>query len=190
MIEGGLVDLPTPQLRNELLGRLALLRGCMTPATIEQLEGAVVELMIGYPSLRSLPKMEAQLIARKYARDMVGTPLWAVTAATSDISSASVPGLNVDFPPTAPRLRSLVDGYVSTVHQEAREIKEVLGAQQVPPHDLAVADKIKALAQSLVRPRPQGKGPTPAEIKMHYETYDLEFRPRGDASARPPREGA
>jgi hypothetical protein len=182
---GGLVDLPAPYLRKQLVDRLDLLRGCVTAATIEQLEGAVAELMIGFPSLRSLSKIEAQLTARKYARDLLGVPLWAVKAATADISKGSVPGLNVDFPPTSPRLRSLTDRYVSAVHQEVREIKEVLGAQQVLPHNPEAAEKVRIMADAAIAALnpagPTEKAPSLDQIRIHYGTYGLEFRPRQEA---------
>jgi hypothetical protein len=155
----------------------------MVQATIEQLEGAVAELMIGYPSLRSLLKMEAQLMARKFARDLFGVPLWAVQAATADISLGSIPNLNVDFPPASPRLRSLADGYVSAVHKEAREIEEVLAAKQVLPNDPGAAEKVRLMAEATIaalNPRKAvAKAPTADEIKTHYDTHTLEFRPRG-----------
>lgn len=189
MIDGGLVDHPEPELIAKFRDRLADLRSCVAPATIQQLEEAVAELMLGFPSLRGLPKIEAQLMARKYATDLHGAPLWAVKAATADISRASVPGLNVDFPPTSPRLRSLVDGYVSPIHEEAREIKEVLAAKQVLPNDPAVVERVRALAKATITilnpPRPTGKGPTPQQIKAHYDAHDLEFKPRSAAAAPP-----
>lgn len=145
MREGGLTRQLSVVLAGKLSGRLDLLRRSVKQASIGELEEQVAKLMLAWPVTGGHSEIDAMLRVRQYAEDLLGTPLWAVRSACQDVSRGSVPGLNRDFPPSSPRLRELVDGYVSAVHKEAREIKEVLQAPQVPPDDPEKAAAVKKL---------------------------------------------
>jgi hypothetical protein len=184
LLNGSLVEeLPEP-VRTRLDERLALLRGSVRQATISQIEGEVAKLMLAFPSTRSVPVIDAQLQARKYAEDLQGVPLWAVQEACRDVSRGSVPGLNPDFPPSSPRLRLIVDGYVTAVHREARAIKEVLEAPLLLPENPEVRglirEGLRARSGELARlgETPPKPAPTPEEIKAHYDAHGLLFTPK------------
>ncbi|MDB5579634.1 MAG: hypothetical protein JWR80_4810 [Bradyrhizobium sp.] len=147
--------------------------------------------MLAFPSTRSVPVIDAQLQARKYAEDLQGVPLWAVQDACRDVSRGSVPGLNPDFPPSSPRLRLIVDGYVSAVHKEAREIKEVLDAPLLLPENPEVRGLIREGLRArsgelaVLGERPPKPAPTPEEIKAHYDAHGLLFTPKGTVEGLP-----
>ena len=157
MREGGLTDKLPAMLEGKLGSRLDLLRRSVKQASIGELEEQVAKLMLAYPSTGGHGEIDAMLRVRQYSEDLLGAPLWAVKDACRDVSRGAVPGLNRDFAPSSPRLRELVDGYVSAVHKEAKEIKEVLLAPHVPPDNSEMAEKTKdyiasglqALAQKL-----------------------------------------
>jgi hypothetical protein len=185
--EDGHLSAPLPEpVRERLTKRLELLRSCSRPAAVEAIEEEVAKLMLGFPSTRGVPVIEVQLQVRKYAEDLLGAPLWAVKDACRDISRGSVQGLNPDFPPTSPRLRLVVNSYVSRVHLEAREIKVVLHAAVLLPANPEVRQSIRdgLLARSRelarVHDTPPKPAPTPEQIKAHYDRHGLAFRLKGD----------
>ena len=145
MREGGLTQQLSVVLAGKLSGRLELLRCSVRQASIGELEEQVAKLMLAWPVTGGHSEIDAMLRVRQYAEDLLGTPLWAVRNACRDVSRGAVPGLNRDFPPSSPRLRELVDGYVSAVHKEAIEIKEVLQAPAVPPDDAEMAAAAKEM---------------------------------------------
>lgn len=141
--EGGLTEKLSAILTGKLGNRLDLLRRSVKQASIGELEEQVAKLMLAYPSTGGHSEIDAMLRVRQYAADLLGAPIWAVKDACRDVSRGAVPGLNRDFAPSSPRLRELVDRYVSAVHKEAGEIKEVLHAPQVLPDNSEMAEKTK-----------------------------------------------
>ena len=128
MVAGSLVEqIPLP-VRTQLNSRLALLNLGLIPATLDQLETVVSEMSLGYPSLRGYSETEALLTVRKYSTELVGSPLWAVQQACRDVSTGAVKGLDLDFPPTCPRLVNLARAAAAPFLQEAREIEGILAA--------------------------------------------------------------
>ncbi|SFL93558.1 hypothetical protein SAMN03159423_4507 [Bradyrhizobium sp. NFR13] len=185
--EDGHLSAPLPEpVRERLTKRLELLRSCSRPAAVEAIEEEVAKLMLGFPSTRGVPVIEVQLQVRKYAEDLLGVPLWAIKDACRDISRGSVPGLNPDFPPTSPRLRLVVNGYVTKVHHEAQQIKQVLHAPILRPADPAVWESIRAglVARSrelsCLHDTPPKPAPTLQEIEEHYANHGLAFERRRD----------
>ncbi|WP_457492078.1 hypothetical protein [Tardiphaga sp. P5_C7] len=143
MREGGLTEKLPALLAGKLSNRLDLLRRSVKQASIGELEEQVAKLMLAYPSTGGHGEIDAMLRVRQYSEDLLGTPLWAVKDACRDVSRGAVPGLNRDFAPSSPRLRELVDGYVSAVHKEAGDIKEVLHAPVVLPDNSEMAQKTR-----------------------------------------------
>lgn len=190
MREGGLTEPITSIVRGRLDNRLSLLRASVRQAAVDEIESEVAKLMTGYPSQRTVSKADAMLMAREYSEALRGVPIWAVALACKDISRGSIPELNPDFPPSAPRLRQIVDEYVSPVHVEARSIKAVLNAPSALPDNPEIAERIKLKFAQLSEelhanndmeraPNPTPwKAPTPAEIKAHYDAHGLAFEPK------------
>jgi hypothetical protein len=79
----------------------------------------------------------------QYATALQGVPLWAIREVCADIVRGVVPGLNPDFPPTAPRLRQLADERTARTAIESRQIREVLDAPVVLPDDPQMAAELK-----------------------------------------------
>ncbi|WP_441228056.1 hypothetical protein AB7813_08880 [Tardiphaga sp. 20_F10_N6_6] len=188
--EDGCLSAPLPEpVRERLTKRLDLLRSSSKPAAVEAIEEEIAKLMLGFPSTRGVPVIEVQLQVRKYAEDLLGVPLWAVKDACRDISRGSVPGLNPDFPPTSPRLRLVVNSYVSRVHVEAHEIKQVLHAPILRPADPAVWEAIRAglVARSrelaCLHDTPPKPAPTPEQLKAHYDNHGLQFEAKSKPAA-------
>lgn len=153
MREGGLTAKLPVALEGRLSTRLELLRTCVKQAAIADLEEQVAKLMLAYPSTGAHGDVNAMLRVRKYAEDLLGTPLWAVRDACRDVSRGAVPGLNRDFAPSSPRLREIVNGYVSAVHKEAGEIKEVLNAPIVLPDNSEMAEAVRKGVADMIRAR-------------------------------------
>jgi hypothetical protein len=128
MVGGSLVGpIPAP-VRTRLNERLLVLEASFVPATLDQLETVVSEMTVAYPSLRGYSETEALLFVRKYSNELLGSPLWAVLQACHDVSSGAVPGLDLDFPPTCPRLVNLVRAIAARFRQEAFELERLLSA--------------------------------------------------------------
>lgn len=158
-------------------------------ASRTQLEEAVAGLMMGYPSMRGLSKIEAQILVRKYADDLEGVPLWAIHVACKDISRGIVSDLNPDFAPSAARVRQQADEHMERIEREARDLRLVLNAPVLPPEDPEMRERIKfkfkELRQHMHRNaipeqpiEPKFKAPTAEEIRAHYSSHNLEFVPK------------
>ena len=79
-------------------------------------------------------KLPLQLLERRggaeslHADDLSGLPLWALKQACQDISRGKVEGCSLDFPPAAPRLRSIADEIVAPVLDESFALHAILTA--------------------------------------------------------------
>jgi hypothetical protein len=133
--------------RGRLGMRLDLLRGCAKQAAAEQIETEVAKLMTSYPSLRGSSDTDAKAMVYQYAEALAGVPLWAIRDACKAIARGAVPDINPDFAPSSARLRQLVDGYVSAIHKEARDIKQLLQAPLVPPDNPEMAERVSRTVQ-------------------------------------------
>jgi hypothetical protein len=127
--------------RGRLSMRLDLLRGCAKHAGIDQVEHEVTKLMASYPSLRGSSDIDAKAMVYQYAEALAGVPLWAIRDVCKMIARGAVPDVNPDFAPSSARLRQLVDGLVSAVHLEARNIKSLLDAAVALPDNSEMAKR-------------------------------------------------
>jgi hypothetical protein len=108
--------------------RLVLLNAAAAPASQDFLEEQIASLMVAFPYTKSMSKLEAQVLVRKYVQALSGLPSWTIEQACQDILQATVPGLNPDFPPAAPRVRFVANGHASGVYREIQQLSEVLQA--------------------------------------------------------------
>jgi hypothetical protein len=149
----------------------------------------VAGLMTGFPSMRGLSKIEAQVLVRKYADDLEGVPLWAIQFACKDISRGAVSDLNPDFAPSASRVRQQADEHIERIEREAKDLRAVLKAKVLPPelppekssqiilgfqklHERLKANEIQK--PEPVEPKPQAM--TPDKLKAHYDNHGMAFQ--------------
>jgi hypothetical protein len=194
MVEGGWLPEPLPAgIRTMLERRQTAVMAGLQAASRGELEEEVASLMTGFPSMRGLSKLEAQILVRKYADDLAGMPLWAIRAACRDISRGAVSDLNPDFPPSASRVRQQADEHLERVEREAKDLRNVLTAKVLPP-ELPAEKKdqiilgFQKLHESCQRysPPPEPIKPPPPQapsktvLEDHYATHRLGFRSRDD----------
>lgn len=192
MVEGGWLPEPIPTgIRTMLERRQMVVSEALQSATRTDLEEQVAGLMTGFPSMRGLSKLEAQILVRKYADDLEGVPLWAIRAACKDISRGAVADLNPDFPPSASRVRQQADEHLERIEREARDLRAVLMAKILPPKLTPEKEKqiilgFQKLHQRIerftpplepVKP-PPSQAPTKAALEDHYATHRLGFKPK------------
>jgi hypothetical protein len=128
LVAGSFVEPIPDRIREAMTARLTVLNAGMVAASQDFLEEQIASLMIAYPSMKSMSKLEAQVLVRKYVQVMSGLPTWAIEQACEDILQSAVVGVSPDFPPTAARLRLTANGHVSGVYREVQQLREVLQA--------------------------------------------------------------
>lgn len=187
-IEG---DMPAV-VRSRFTHRAAVLRQACEPAARSDLEEVVAGLMVRYPSMRGLSKIEASVLARAFADDLAGVPLWAITAAIADIAKGVVSDVHPDFAPSAPRLRQLAQEHLERPTKEMLDLKKVLTAPTVPPADPEMRRRVSEGLEFLKQQMPPrqtsiyrapaeapGKQAMPVDQLMeHYRTHNLGFEPK------------
>lgn len=188
MVDGWLPEPLSTGSRLMLERRQRVVSAALQGASRSALEEMVAGLMTGYPSMRGLSKIEAQVLVRKYADDLEGVPLWAIQFACKDISRGAVTDLNPDFAPSASRVRQQADEHLERVEREARDLRAVLKAQALPPElppekESQIILGFQKLQQTLknndipplepINPKP--KTMTPEQLKAHYAGHDLGF---------------
>lgn len=194
MVEGGFLQEPIPAATRAMLERrqgdvMVALQG----ASRSDLEEQVAGLMTGFPSMRGLSKLEAQILVRKYADDLEGTPLWAIRAACKDISRGAVSDLNPDFPPSASRVRQQADEHLERLEKESRDLRAVLKAKILPPplppeKESQIILGFQKLQQKMHKydpPReppapPKPQGPSLEQLKEHYSKFTIGGAKRED----------
>ena len=185
MIEGRLLEPLPGKVRFMLEQRRNAVTVALQGGSRTDLEEQVAALMMGYPSMRGLSKIEAQILVRKYADDLEGVPLWAIRAACKDISRGAVADVNPDFAPSAARVRQQADEHLERFVREARDLRTVLTAQVEPPADPEMKARIKLGFQRMQQkgspayvpptepPKPQA--PSREQLEAHYAKHGLGF---------------
>ena len=181
MIDGRLAEPISGGIRLMLERRQFAISAALQGASRTALEEQVAALMTGYPSMRGLSKLEAQILVRKYADDLEGVPLWAIRAACKDISRGVVADMNPDFAPSASRVRQQADEHLERFEREARDLRVVLTAKIEPPADPEMRARIKLGFQKMQQRRapiytpppepPKRQGPTMEQLEQHYSKF-------------------
>ncbi len=194
MVGGRLLEALPSIVRSKMEHRQIVVLASTRSASRSELEEAVAGLMMGYPSMRGLSQIEAQVLVRKYADDLAGIPMWAIKAATRDISRGAVSDMSPDFPPSASRVRQLADEHLGWCAKELRDLKAVLTAEVEPPANPDMAARISAGFQKLKSelrasndPRPKDalkpQAMTAEQLKHHYQHHGLAFAPKAQEAA-------
>lgn len=189
IVEGGWLPEPIPGATRLMLERRQYaVAAALDPATRSDLEEQVAALMTGYPSMRGLSKIEAQVLVRKYADDLEGTPLWAIHAACKDISRGAISDLNPDFAPSAARVRQQADEHLERIEQERKDIRAVLKAKilppELPPEKAAqiklgfqkLSQKMQTYSPPIEHPIPKYVAPNAEQLLAHYAEHHLGFK--------------
>lgn len=186
MIDGRLLEPIPGSVRLMLERRQFAVTAALQGASRSDLEEQVAALMTGYPSMRGLSKLEAQILVRKYADDLEGVPLWAIRAACKDISRGAVADMNPDFAPSAARVRQQADEHLERFEREAKDLRVVLNAQIEPPADPEMRARIKLGFQKMRQPSapiytpppepPKSQAPTKEQLEAHYAKHGLGFK--------------
>lgn len=192
MVNGWLPEPIPSEVRLVLERRQYAVTAALTGASRSDLEEQVGKLMIGFPSMRGLSKIEAQVLVRKYADDLAGVPLWAIHAACGDISRGAIADMNPDFPPSASRVRQQADEHLERIEKEAKDLRAVLKAQVLPP-ELPPEKKSQIILgfQELQQKMggrnyvPSPEPPTPQAMKpetlaAHYASHGLGFKKKSE----------
>ncbi len=151
MREGGHQAPLAPAVVARLQQRQAVLQACAAGATAGQVKLEIAKLTAAFPSLRGAGAADAQAMVSQYATALQRLPLWAIREVCGEIVRGTVPGLNPDFPPTAPRIRQLVDERTERADFEAKQIREVLDAPVVPADNPEVAERTRKLIGEQLR---------------------------------------
>jgi hypothetical protein len=195
MVEGGFLLEPIPSaIRLMLERRQYAVTAALQAASRSDLEEQVAGLMTGFPSMRGLSKIEAQVLVRKYADDLEGVPLWAIRAACSDISRGAIADMNPDFPPSASRVRQQADEHLERLERESKDLRAVLTAKILPPENPERTEKIKLGFQKLQQrmgsrqyvPPPEPPplhAPSADKLREHYARHSLGFKPKTTSDA-------
>lgn len=192
MVDGRLLEVLPGKVRFMLEQRRNAVTAALQGASRTDLEEQVAALMTGYPSMRGLSKLEAQILVRKYADDLEGVPLWAIRAACKDISRGAVSDMNPDFAPSAARVRQQADEHLERFEREAKDLRAVLTAQVEPPADPEMKARIKLGFQKMQQKRSPTYVPSPEPLKpqspsreqleAHYSTHGLGFKSKEDSA--------
>lgn len=192
MVDGGWLPEPIPGgVRLMLERRQFAVTAALQGASRSDLEEQVAGLMTGFPSMRGLSKIEAQVLVRKYADDLEGVPLWAIIAACKDISRGAIADMNPDFPPSASRVRQQADEHLERIEKEAKDLRVVLKAKILPPEMSPEKQKQINLgfqklqgrhAQNYQSPPapPKPQAPTADQIAAHYAGHNLGFQTKNN----------
>lgn len=192
MVGGGMPGGLPEVVRSRFTHRAAVLKQACEPAVRSDLEETVAGLMVRYPSMRGLSKIEASVLARAFADDLAGLPLWAITAAVADIAKGTVSDVHPDFAPSAPRLRQLAQEHMERPTKELLDLKKVLLARTEPQSDPEMRDRVKkglAWLKDQLPPRQTSIYRAPAEapakqampidqLMEHYRSHNLGFEPK------------
>jgi hypothetical protein len=195
MVEGGWLPEPIPAPTRAMLEhRQSAVLAALQGASRSDLEEQVSGLMTGFPSMRGLSKLEAQILVRKYADDLEGVPLWAIRAACKDISRGAVSDLNPDFPPSASRVRQQADEHIERLERESKDLRKVLQAKilppELPPEKAAQINLgFQKLQQKMHRYTPPLEpiepekpiGLTKEQLEQHYSKFTIGGVKREDA---------
>ena len=192
MADGRLLEPIPTGTRLMLERRQFAVAAALQGAPMSDLEEQVAALMMGYPSMRGLSKIEAQILVRKYADDLDGVPLWAIRAACKDISRGAVADMNPDFAPSAARVRQQADEHLERFEKEARDLRVVLTAKIEPPADPEMKARIKLGFQKMQQKRSPTYVPPPEpltpqspsreHLEAHYAKHGLGFKPKVDSA--------
>jgi hypothetical protein len=130
-----------------------------TPASRSQIEDEIAALMIVYRSARAIGVDEADEVSRQYAEVLADLPIWAIRQGFALVKRGEAEGVNLDFPPSAPRLRDVVKEAMRPLMLDRYQITKVLSARAVPDDRLLPAP-----------PTPQLKSmrPSIADLKAKY----------------------
>ena len=145
MREGGHQAPLTAAVRSRLEQRQDVLRACAKPATCDEIEVEIAKHMTAYPSSHAAALTAIKVTVRQYANALDGVPLWVLREVLGNISRGSVPGLNPDFMPTAPRIRQLIDERTERPDLEAKDIRALLDAPVVPADNPEMAQKTRKM---------------------------------------------
>jgi hypothetical protein len=129
------------------------------PASRSQIEDEIAALMIVYRSARVIGVDEADEVSRQYAEVLADLPLWAIRQGFALVKRGEAEGVNLDFPPSAPRLRDVVKEAMRPLMLDRYQIGKVLNARAVPDDRLLPAP-----------PTPQLKSMRPSidDLKAKY----------------------
>lgn len=188
MVEGWLPEPIQSEVRLVLERRQFAVTAALQGASRSDLEEQVAGLMTGFPSMRGLSKIEAQVLVRKYADDLAGVPLWAIHAACKDISRGAIADMNPDFPPSASRVRQQADEHLERIEKEAKDLRAVLKAQVLPPElppekkdqiILGFQDLQQKMGSKNYVPPPEppaSQAMKPEQLAAHYAAHGLGFQ--------------
>jgi len=197
MVEGGFLLEPIPSaIRLMLERRQYAVTAALQGASRSDLEEQVAALMTGFPSMRGLSKIEAQVLVRKYADDLEGVPLWAIKSACGDISRGAIADMNPDFPPSASRVRQQADDHLERLERESKDLRAVLTAKILPAENPERTAKINLGFQKLQQrlgsrqyvPPPEPpplQAPSREKLEAHYAKHGLGFKPKSAGNLTP-----
>lgn len=153
-----LPTLPTAQERAVLEQRAADLRRVLQPISYADADRqramlAFGRLFLGYPTLEKVDKAEK---AAAYMIDCADLPAFAIEAAVEDIKHGRVKGLDLDYPPSSPRVYKIAEAHRDRVStQERFPIERVLSVKllskpaQTAEEEKRVGELMRGLADSM-----------------------------------------
>lgn len=124
-------EIPDGQ-RLALVKRQELLASHFVPAPNDEIKKCVAGMMVSFFTMRGVSRDEALRAVQKYADDLAGIPLWAVSQTCRDASRGRIEELNPDMPPSAARLRRHAEQLIAPFAVEHWQLKHVLEAHVVP----------------------------------------------------------
>lgn len=90
-----------------------------------------------------------EAVTSKYVQVLEDLPLWAVIAACRSLERGEVDGVNLDFRPSAPRVRQVVCSLMEPWNEESVNLRQVLLAPALEPQDEAMRKRIGSLLTGL-----------------------------------------
>lgn len=125
-----------------LLARSETLRCALDPATRDEIESVVEDMLLGYPT--SATEQAPELRCRAYANVLGGFPIWAIDRAIRTLRS--------QYCPSAGALAQSCVSIVSPWIEESSQISRLLSARPVGPNDAdrkRIADGLRDLADQM-----------------------------------------
>jgi hypothetical protein len=165
-------------------------------AAPSQIESEIVGLMISYRSAR-VSADEATAITREYTAVLDQFPIWAIREGFRRIKNAEIDGISLDFPPAAPRLKSVVSDVMRPLLADRYDAKRVLDTRIAPAENPAMAARVNRLTKAELlkkygpnfgigappapiadaKPKPR-QSMTPEQLVAHYKAHNLSFKPK------------